>query len=85
MLKIMGEKESGDTPPGKPVTCKAGWLKKSSGLLGLWKDRHIVLLKTQLLLCESEVSYPRNLQDVGTLLFFATPVALRTFLSENAE
>ncbi|KAE8618380.1 hypothetical protein XENTR_v10009368 [Xenopus tropicalis] len=50
----MGEKESGDTPLGLPVTYKAGWLKKSSGLLGLWKDRHIVLLKTQLLLCESE-------------------------------
>uniref|UniRef100_A0A8C3SNK2 PH domain-containing protein n=1 Tax=Chelydra serpentina TaxID=8475 RepID=A0A8C3SNK2_CHESE len=34
---------------------KAGWIKKSSGgLLGLWKDRYILLCRTQLLVYEDE-------------------------------
>ncbi|XP_031811246.1 pleckstrin homology domain-containing family O member 2 isoform X2 [Sarcophilus harrisii] len=34
---------------------KAGWIKKSSGgLLGLWKDRYLLLCKTQLLVYENE-------------------------------
>ncbi|XP_075431415.1 pleckstrin homology domain-containing family O member 2 isoform X2 [Ascaphus truei] len=45
-----------DTPPKSQAAHKAGWLKKSSGgLLGLWKDRYILLRKAQLLVCESEV------------------------------
>jgi hypothetical protein len=35
---------------------KAGWIKKSSGgLLGLWKDRYLLLCQAQLLVYENEV------------------------------
>ncbi|KAM5171468.1 pleckstrin homology domain-containing family O member 2 [Mantella aurantiaca] len=40
--------------PEPKETYKAGWLKKSSGLLGLWKDRYLQILKTQLLICDNE-------------------------------
>lgn len=34
---------------------KAGWIKKSSGgLLGLWKDRYLLLCQAQLLVYENE-------------------------------
>ncbi|KAM4749590.1 pleckstrin homology domain-containing family O member 2 [Rhinophrynus dorsalis] len=52
-----GVKGSSDAPPGSQVphkAHKAGWLKKSSGLLGLWKERYILISKSQLLVCESE-------------------------------
>ncbi|XP_053320760.1 pleckstrin homology domain-containing family O member 2 [Spea bombifrons] len=49
-----GVKGNSNTSTASRVTFKAGWLKKSSGLLGLWKDRYILLLKTKLLVCESE-------------------------------
>ncbi|CAH2274402.1 Hypothetical predicted protein [Pelobates cultripes] len=49
-----GVKGNSNTTPVSQVPVKAGWLKRSSGLLGLWKERYILLLKTQLLLCESE-------------------------------
>ncbi|CAI9596336.1 unnamed protein product, partial [Staurois parvus] len=42
------------SPPEPAKTYKVGWLKKSSGLLGLWKDRYIQILKTQLLVCDNE-------------------------------
>ncbi|XP_018422260.1 PREDICTED: pleckstrin homology domain-containing family O member 2 [Nanorana parkeri] len=42
------------SPPGPKKTYKVGWLKKSSGLLGLWKDRYIQILRTQLLICDHE-------------------------------
>lgn len=42
------------SPPEPAKTYKAGWLKKSSGMLGLWKDRYIQILKTQFLICDHE-------------------------------
>ncbi|XP_072258747.1 pleckstrin homology domain-containing family O member 2 [Pyxicephalus adspersus] len=42
------------SPPVPKDTYKAGFLKKSSGLLGLWKDRYIQIQKTQLLVCDNE-------------------------------
>ncbi|XP_068131187.1 pleckstrin homology domain-containing family O member 2 isoform X2 [Hyperolius riggenbachi] len=49
-----GEKGSSVSPPEAIVIHKAGWLKRSSGLLGLWKDRYIQIQKTQLLICDNE-------------------------------
>uniref|UniRef100_A0A8C5M5V6 Pleckstrin homology domain containing O2 n=1 Tax=Leptobrachium leishanense TaxID=445787 RepID=A0A8C5M5V6_9ANUR len=49
-----GVKGRRNSTPTSQIPIKAGWLKKSSGLLGLWKERYILLLQTQLLLCESE-------------------------------
>ncbi|XP_053127770.1 pleckstrin homology domain-containing family O member 2 isoform X2 [Hemicordylus capensis] len=54
---LTGVKE--ETPAKKPKSAstadKAGWIKKSSGgLLGLWKERYILLCKTQLLVYEDE-------------------------------
>ncbi|XP_075063757.1 pleckstrin homology domain-containing family O member 2 [Mixophyes fleayi] len=49
-----GVKGSSVSPSVPKVIHKAGWLKKSSGLLGLWKDRYIQILQTQLLVCDNE-------------------------------
>ncbi|XP_075714385.1 pleckstrin homology domain-containing family O member 2 isoform X2 [Rhinoderma darwinii] len=49
-----GVKGSSVSPPESNVIHKAGWLKKSSGLLGLWKDRYIQILKTQLHVFDNE-------------------------------
>ncbi|XP_069622434.1 pleckstrin homology domain-containing family O member 2 [Ranitomeya imitator] len=49
-----GVKESSVSPPESKVIHKAGWLKKTSGLLGLWKDRYIQILQTQLYVFDSE-------------------------------
>ncbi|KAM8973460.1 pleckstrin homology domain-containing family O member 2 [Pelodytes ibericus] len=49
-----GVNGSSNTTPPSQVPVKAGWLKKSSGILGLWKERYIQVLKTQLLVGESE-------------------------------
>ncbi|KAM9311932.1 pleckstrin homology domain-containing family O member 2 [Gastrophryne carolinensis] len=53
-LREQGVKGSSVSPTESPVVLKAGWLKKSSGLLGLWKDRYIQILRTQLLICEDD-------------------------------
>ncbi|XP_073509494.1 pleckstrin homology domain-containing family O member 2 isoform X2 [Phyllobates terribilis] len=50
----MGVKESSVSPPETKVIHKAGWLKKTSGLLGLWKDRYIQILQNQLYVLDSE-------------------------------
>ncbi|XP_066448983.1 pleckstrin homology domain-containing family O member 2 [Eleutherodactylus coqui] len=49
-----GVKGSSVSPPESKVVHKAGWLKKSSGLLGLWKDRYIQILQTQLHIFDNE-------------------------------
>lgn len=48
-------KEGGEKPRGARMADKAGWIKKSSGgLLGLWKDRYLLLCQAQLLVYENE-------------------------------
>ncbi|XP_051836828.1 pleckstrin homology domain-containing family O member 2 [Antechinus flavipes] len=50
-----GTKEGGEKLRGAQMADKAGWIKKSSGgLLGLWKDRYLLLCKAQLLVYENE-------------------------------
>ncbi|KAM4039293.1 pleckstrin homology domain-containing family O member 2 isoform 2-T2 [Anomaloglossus baeobatrachus] len=49
-----GVNGSSVSPPGSKVIHKSGWLKKTSGLLGLWKDRYIQILHTQLQVFDSE-------------------------------
>lgn len=50
------KEETPEKPKGTPTADKAGWIKKSSGgFLGLWKERYILLCKTQLLVYEDEV------------------------------
>ncbi|VTJ63248.1 Hypothetical predicted protein [Marmota monax] len=52
-----GLKEGSEKPRGARTADKAGWIKKSSGgLLGLWKDRYLLLCQAQLLVYENEVS-----------------------------
>lgn len=51
-----GVKAGGEKPRGARTADKAGWIKKSSGgLLGLWKDRYLLLCQAQLLVYENEV------------------------------
>lgn len=53
---LQGVKEGGEKPQGARRADKAGWIKKSSGgLLGLWKDRYLLLCQAQLLVYENEV------------------------------
>lgn len=53
---LQGVKEGGEKPRGARIADKAGWIKKSSGgLLGLWKDRYLLLCQAQLLVYENEV------------------------------
>lgn len=53
---LQGVKEEGEKPQGARVADKAGWIKKNSGgLLGLWKDRYLLLCQAQLLVYENEV------------------------------
>ncbi|KAL1781596.1 hypothetical protein HispidOSU_006599 [Sigmodon hispidus] len=48
-------KEGIEKPCGGRAADKAGWIKKSSGgLLGLWKDRYLLLCQAQLLVYENE-------------------------------
>uniref|UniRef100_A0A8C6MRM2 Pleckstrin homology domain containing, family O member 2 n=1 Tax=Mus spicilegus TaxID=10103 RepID=A0A8C6MRM2_MUSSI len=48
-------KEGSEKPRGARTADKAGWIKKSSGgLLGLWKDRYLLLCQAQLLVYENE-------------------------------
>lgn len=56
MVSLQGVKEEvTEKPKRAPTADKAGWVKKSSGgLLGLWKDRYILICKTQLLVFEDE-------------------------------
>ncbi|XP_048188631.1 pleckstrin homology domain-containing family O member 2 isoform X1 [Perognathus longimembris pacificus] len=50
-----GVKDGGEKPHGARTADKAGWIKKSSGgLLGLWKDRYLLLCQAQLLVYENE-------------------------------
>ncbi|KAM5291691.1 pleckstrin homology domain-containing family O member 2 [Ctenodactylus gundi] len=50
-----GVKEGGEKPRGTRTADKAGWIKKSSGgLLGIWKDRYLLLCQAQLLVYENE-------------------------------
>ncbi|XP_029808245.1 pleckstrin homology domain-containing family O member 2 [Suricata suricatta] len=50
-----GVKEGSEKPRGARMADKAGWIKKSSGgLLGLWKDRYLLLCQAQLLVYENE-------------------------------
>uniref|UniRef100_A0A8D2JR93 Pleckstrin homology domain containing O2 n=1 Tax=Sciurus vulgaris TaxID=55149 RepID=A0A8D2JR93_SCIVU len=50
-----GLKEGSEKPRGTRTADKAGWIKKSSGgLLGLWKDRYLLLCQAQLLVYENE-------------------------------
>ncbi|XP_030045615.1 pleckstrin homology domain-containing family O member 2 isoform X3 [Microcaecilia unicolor] len=50
-----GLQEDGEKPKSAHPADRAGWLKKSAGgLLGLWKERYILLCKTQLLVYENE-------------------------------
>ncbi|XP_042543701.1 pleckstrin homology domain-containing family O member 2 [Dipodomys spectabilis] len=50
-----GVKDGGEKPHGTRTADKAGWIKKSSGgLLGLWKDRYLLLCQAQLLVYENE-------------------------------
>lgn len=56
---LQGVKEGGEKPRGARRADKAGWIKKSSGgLLGLWKDRYLLLCQAQLLVYENEVKTP---------------------------
>ncbi|NXS07155.1 PKHO2 protein, partial [Neodrepanis coruscans] len=49
------KEEVSEKPKSAPTAEKYGWIKKSSGgLLGLWKDRYILLRKTQLVVYEDE-------------------------------
>ncbi|NXJ02084.1 PKHO2 protein, partial [Psophia crepitans] len=49
------KEEGSEKPKSAPTAEKHGWIKKSSGgLLGLWKDRYILLQKTQLVVYEDE-------------------------------
>ncbi|NXU52051.1 PKHO2 protein, partial [Turnix velox] len=49
------KEEGSEKPKSAPTAEKYGWIKKSSGgLLGLWKDRYILLRKTQLVVYEDE-------------------------------
>lgn len=53
---LQGVKEGGEKPRRARTADKAGWIKKSSGgLLGLWKDRYLLLCQAQLLVYENEV------------------------------
>uniref|UniRef100_A0A9L0K5J7 Pleckstrin homology domain containing O2 n=1 Tax=Equus asinus TaxID=9793 RepID=A0A9L0K5J7_EQUAS len=55
MRPLQGVKEEGEKPQGARVADKAGWIKKNSGgLLGLWKDRYLLLCQAQLLVYENE-------------------------------
>lgn len=48
-------KEGSEKPRGARTADKSGWIKKSSGgLLGLWKDRYLLLCQAQLLVYENE-------------------------------
>ncbi|XP_035865050.1 pleckstrin homology domain-containing family O member 2, partial [Phyllostomus discolor] len=48
-------RRGGEKPRGARTADKAGWIKKSSGgLLGLWKDRYLLLCQAQLLVYENE-------------------------------
>ncbi|XP_055454792.1 pleckstrin homology domain-containing family O member 2 [Psammomys obesus] len=48
-------KEGSEKPRGARAADKSGWIKKSSGgLLGLWKDRYLLLCQAQLLVYENE-------------------------------
>ncbi|XP_038623506.1 pleckstrin homology domain-containing family O member 2 isoform X2 [Tachyglossus aculeatus] len=50
-----GVKESGDEAQGARNADKVGWVKKSSGgILGIWKDRYLLLCKAQLLVFENQ-------------------------------
>nr|XP_004662601.2 pleckstrin homology domain-containing family O member 2 [Jaculus jaculus] len=50
-----GVMERSEKPRGTRTADKAGWIKKSSGgLLGLWKDRYLLLCQAQLLVYENE-------------------------------
>ncbi|KAM4829944.1 pleckstrin homology domain-containing family O member 2 [Thomomys bottae] len=50
-----GVKDRGEKLHGARTADKAGWIKKSSGgLLGLWKDRYLLLCQAQLLVYENE-------------------------------
>ncbi|NWY01490.1 PKHO2 protein, partial [Nothoprocta ornata] len=49
------KEDAAEKPKSAPTAEKFGWIKKSSGgLLGLWKDRYLVLRNTQLVVCEDE-------------------------------
>uniref|UniRef100_A0A8D0GYY3 Pleckstrin homology domain containing O2 n=1 Tax=Sphenodon punctatus TaxID=8508 RepID=A0A8D0GYY3_SPHPU len=49
------KEESPEKPKHASTADKAGWIKKSSGgLLGLWRERYILLRKAQLLVYEDE-------------------------------
>ncbi|NXA50066.1 PKHO2 protein, partial [Nothocercus julius] len=49
------KEDAAEKPKSAPTAEKFGWIKKSSGgILGLWKDRYILLRKTQLVVCEDE-------------------------------
>ncbi|NXA36209.1 PKHO2 protein, partial [Eudromia elegans] len=49
------KEEAAEKPRSAPTAEKFGWIKKSSGgLLGLWKDRYLLLRQTQLVVCEDE-------------------------------
>lgn len=53
---LQSVKEGSEKPRGARTADKAGWIKKSSGgLLGLWKDRYLLLCQAQLLVYENEV------------------------------
>lgn len=53
---VLQSKEGSEKPRGARTADKAGWIKKSSGgLLGLWKDRYLLLCQAQLLVYENEV------------------------------
>lgn len=53
---LQSVKEGGEKPRGARMVDKAGWIKKNSGgLLGLWKDRYLLLCQAQLLVYENEV------------------------------
>lgn len=53
---LQGVKEGSEKPRRARTADKAGWIKKSSGgLLGLWKDRYLLLCQAQLLVYENEV------------------------------
>ncbi|XP_010214068.1 PREDICTED: pleckstrin homology domain-containing family O member 2 [Tinamus guttatus] len=53
--KVDTKEDAAEKPKSAPTAEKFGWIKKSSGgLLGLWKDRYILLRKTQLVVCEDE-------------------------------
>jgi hypothetical protein len=56
VVVLQSIKEGSEKPRGARTADKAGWIKKSSGgLLGLWKDRYLLLCQAQLLVYENEV------------------------------